>query len=339
KQYSKIDMGDPYRPLLEAGYRAFLDEELSRNIRGRIRRERDIKSDQISENSLVMLYLVNSDDNPEIEALSKGLVELIIDDLKKIPKLKVVERDYIQKLMEELQLGIKDLTDPTIVPRFGKLLEARNVVTGGITTSGADLHITINMIDILGGKSYEVEKYSGLMENALNIQKDIVLGILNQLGIQLSLAEQEQLLIIPTQNFEAFGHFAIGIDLMDKQRYGEAASSFNKAVQFDPNFFVAKDKLTVVSAISALKGEGSIFEVMASAYSGNKKGGSMASSMSLGGTFSGGSIDRLTRSTYLLDLGVIPGRETRNEAVQLTQYGIQLQRQKLPGPPNPPVID
>jgi len=335
KQYTKIDSGDPYRPLLEAGYRAFLDEELARNIRGRIRRERDIKSEQISENSLVMLYLVNSDDNPEIEALSKGLVEMINQDLKKIPKLKVVEREYVQKLMEELQLGIRDLTDPTVVPRFGKLLEARNVITGGITTSGADLHITINIIDILGGKNYEVEKYSGLMENALNIQKDIVLGILSQLNIELSLAEQEQLLIIPTQNFEAFGHYAIGIDLMDKQQYGMASASFNKALMFDPNFSLAKEKLTVVSTMSALRGEGSIFEVMASAYS-SPKSGSNSASWAAGGNLSGGTLDRLNRTTFLLDLGIVPGRETRNEATQLTDYGIQLQRQKLPDPPNPP---
>ncbi len=338
KQYSKIEPGDPYRPLLEAGYRAFLDEELAQNIRGRIRRERDIKSEQISENSIVMLYLVNSDENPEIEALSKGLVDMIIEDLKKIPKLKVVERDYVQKLMEELRLGIKDLTDPTIVPRFGKLLEARNVVTGGIMTSGADLHITINIVDILGGKTYEVEKYSGLMENALNIQKDIVLGILSQLQIELSLAEQEQLLIIPTPNFEAFGHYAIGLDLMDKQQYASASSSFNKAMLFDPNFFLAKNKYTVVTAISALRGEGSIFDIIAGAYPTSRSGSGAANSWQGGGSLGGGSLDRLNRTTFLLDLGIVPGRETRNEATQLTEYGIQLQRQKLPGPPNPPTL-
>lgn len=336
KQYTKIESGDPYRPLLEAGYHAFLDEELARNIRSRIRRERDIKSDKISENSIVVLYLVNSDENPEIEALSKGLVEMIIDDLKKIPNLKVVERDYVQKLMEELQLGIKDLTDPTVVPRFGKLLEARNVVTGGITTSGADLHITINMIDILGDRHYEVDKYSGLMENALTIQKDIVLGILNQLNIQLSLTDQERLLTIPTQNFEAFGHYAIGIDLMDKQQYASASSSFNKAITFDPNFFLAKNKYTVVTTMSALRGDGSIFDILAGVSSSPKQETGIAASWQSGGALNGGPVDRLNRTTFLLDLGIIPGREIRNEATQLTEYGIQLQRQKLPGPPNPP---
>jgi hypothetical protein len=46
---------------------------------------------------------------------------------------------------------------------------------------------------------------------------------------------------------------------------------------------------------------------------------------------------RLERSSYQLDLGFFPTRESRRDAVEISNYGISLSREKLPEPPPPPI--
>lgn len=62
--------------------------------------------------------------------LSKGIAALIISDLAKVPDLKVLERQKIQKLMDELKLAKSGLVSSESGARAGKLLKAEKIVIG-----------------------------------------------------------------------------------------------------------------------------------------------------------------------------------------------------------------
>ncbi|MCI0511582.1 hypothetical protein L0128_00015 [candidate division KSB1 bacterium] len=337
KQYSRVASSDPFRTYLEARHYSIIEEEIARNLRAAIRRERNIGANEIPANTLAVLYFVNSDNNPDWEVLSKGLAEMMITDLSLVKQLVVIERVKLQKLLEELQLGQSALTDPNSVPRFGKLLQAKTLTTGAFTVAGSDLHVTSSLADVTNSLSFEADKYSGALENILSMEKDIVMGILEQLKIELPANLQAQLLRLQTSDFKAFLHFCHGLDYMDQGRFSSAIESFRLALELDPQFLMAQAKLELMIAMNDLS-EGSMSRLVKS--QGFRTPGGVAGGMNELtelAPITNGVEGRLERSGYQLDLGFFPKRESRRDAVEISNYGISLSREKLPEPPPPPI--
>jgi hypothetical protein len=69
-------------------------------------------------------------DREAYAALAKGLAAMIIADLSKVPGLKVLEREKVQLLLDEMKLGDSGLADPRSAARSGKLLRAEKVIVG-----------------------------------------------------------------------------------------------------------------------------------------------------------------------------------------------------------------
>jgi tetratricopeptide (TPR) repeat protein len=72
-----------------------------------------------------------------------GEVEYILlklmDYLGNTGKVKVVERQLIERLLEELKLGSSELADPRVSARLGRILAARLIVTGSIVRGRVNL--------------------------------------------------------------------------------------------------------------------------------------------------------------------------------------------------------
>src|SRR5438445_1188962 len=69
-------------------------------------------------------------DKDNFDALQKGIAGLMISDLAAGAAVRVVERDELQKLLDEQNLGAAGRVDPQTAAKIGKLVGARYVVTG-----------------------------------------------------------------------------------------------------------------------------------------------------------------------------------------------------------------
>lgn len=67
--------------------------------------------------------------------LSKGLTALLISDLAKVPELKILERQKIQKLVDELKLTESGLVDKDSGARMGKMMKAEKIIIGEFEVS------------------------------------------------------------------------------------------------------------------------------------------------------------------------------------------------------------
>jgi len=68
--------------------------------------------------------------DPEYRAMAKGIAAMVIADLKKVPGLKVLERERVQQIIDELNLSASGLVDPTTAVRTGRLMRAERVIVG-----------------------------------------------------------------------------------------------------------------------------------------------------------------------------------------------------------------
>jgi len=76
----------------------------------------------------------------------------------------------------------------------------------------------------------------GGMDALFQMQKALAVGVYQQLGVQLSPAERERVMRIPTTNLHAVLAFGRGLQAADAGQWAQAADHFLEAARLDPNF-------------------------------------------------------------------------------------------------------
>jgi len=123
--------------------------------------------------TLAVLPFVNSAigaANAELAPLSKGIADLLITDLGQNPGIRVVERENIQRLLDEQRLGQDGRVDDATAARIGKLLGAKHMVTGAfITDRTGKMVITLKSIDSETGRIIWTHRGEGKTEEFLDL--------------------------------------------------------------------------------------------------------------------------------------------------------------------------
>jgi hypothetical protein len=103
--------------------------ELQQEVASAVQREQQVASAPPEPNSIAVNAFVNHGD-ASYRAMSKGLAAMIIADLSKVPGLKVLEREKVQLLVNEMKLGDSGLADSASAVRSGRLMRAEKVIVG-----------------------------------------------------------------------------------------------------------------------------------------------------------------------------------------------------------------
>jgi len=96
---------------------------------------------------------------------------------------------------------------------------------------------------------------SNRLQQLFDMEKQVVMQLLQRLNITLSPAEQRALSERPTADLQAFLAFSRGLDAEDRGDYQAAEAAYNEAVARDPNFRAAKerrDEMVRVSSAASL---------------------------------------------------------------------------------------
>ncbi len=105
--------------------------ELQREVQTAVAQEKDLSSLPPEPGSIAVQAFSNRS-SPEAAILAKGIAAMVISDLSKVPGLKVLEREKVQKISDELHLNTSGLVDSDSALRVGRLMRAERVVIGNI---------------------------------------------------------------------------------------------------------------------------------------------------------------------------------------------------------------
>jgi TolB-like protein len=195
-------------------------------------------------NTIAVLYFNNKTGLEDLNALQKGMAIMLTTDLAKVEKLQVVERIKVQALLDEMNLGTSGLQDPATPPKIGKMLGAYYISTGDIVIGKmAGLNINPILIDVPFETVTPQTVASGNLQDMFRMEKEILFSIIKQMKIYLTAKQRDELNKPLAAGSGAALAFFAGVDLSDKGRYAEAAKMYEKAVQEDKNFTLAKDAL------------------------------------------------------------------------------------------------
>jgi len=198
-------------------------------------------------NAIAVSYYRNLG-SPELAPLQKGLTALVIADVSKVPGLKVVERDKLQALLDEMKLGSSGIADQKSAARAGHLLGASRVVTGSYVDP-AKGQLQINSVLAQSGSAQATgsQNVSGSTEHFYDVEKQLSAAILKDLGYSEDRLKAEgvwqQVQTPQTTNYPAFVAFSRGLDAKDRQDYPQARALFQQALLYDPAFALALQEL------------------------------------------------------------------------------------------------
>lgn len=324
-KYKDVPEDSPFREMMEGRFLWIKRQQDYSDVKTLIANEKQLSFQNVSDSTMAVFPLIYHGINKDYAPLSRGFSEMISIDLAKLKEIKVLERVRIQAVLDELKLSQSLAVDQSTAPRVGKLLSAGTIVSGDYDVTN-DGNFKINLgswkVETSQRKSWVNE--SGSLKDLFTLQKQVVFAFLQENGFNLTQEEKEKIAYIPTQSLDAFLAYSKGLQEEDAGDFNQANDFFRRAVQLDPGFNDAGDKLQ--SSQSLGKSEGSKENVVATlrtsrpAVKNEMINLSASRSQNLGSNITS---------------NFVQGVDSRNPAQEVSEK-VGLNQEALPPPPPPP---
>ena len=177
--------------------------------------------------------------------LSHALAEFFAHDFGKVSSLKVIERNKMDFLLEEVKLSQEGITSQSAAVEVGRMLGAQLMVFGTISQID-DRHarmvakvVKVETSEIIAS----VDKEGKPDFNSM--QKQLVEELAEKLDTELSDDSKGELRHGGSDSFDALYHYSLGLEYMDSYDYKNAYENFKKAYDMDEKFIQAKEKMDI----------------------------------------------------------------------------------------------
>ena len=144
--------------------------------------------------SLAVLPFTNLSGDPEMEYLSDGITDTLINSLSQLHKVRIVPRGLVFRYKGQE-------ADPQ---RLGTDLNVRAILTGRVMQRGDTLVIGTELLDVAKVSQLWGAQYSRRMADIILVQEEIAREISEKLRLQLTGEEKKRLTKRVTRNKEAY---------------------------------------------------------------------------------------------------------------------------------------
>jgi DNA-binding winged helix-turn-helix (wHTH) protein/tetratricopeptide (TPR) repeat protein len=190
------------------------------------------ETDEAPIDSLAVLPMDIGEKDPNVEYLSDGITESIIDLLSRIPNLRVLARSTVFRFKDKQ-------IDPQEV---GRLLNVRAVMMIRVIKLGGKLIIRSELVKVADGSQLWGEQYNRSPSDILAIQEEIARAITESLKFKLTSSDSISLARHPTENIEAYNLYMRGRyfwNKYSKEWVMKAIEVFQEAIQIDSYYALA----------------------------------------------------------------------------------------------------
>ncbi|MBA3357344.1 MAG: protein kinase [Pyrinomonadaceae bacterium] len=202
-------------------------------------------SQQIS--SLAVLPFENGSGDAELDYLSDGMSESLINKLSQLPQLKVIARNSSFKYRGP-NVDLLDVANK---------LGVQAVVMGKVIKQGDQLAVLVELVDARDNKQLWGEQYNRKLSDALAVQKEIAQTVSERLRPRLSGAQEQQLAKSGTSSPQAYELLLRGKYLNEKsgtEPQIKAKEFYQQAIEADPNYALAYAELATSYSVLATNG-------------------------------------------------------------------------------------
>lgn len=202
--------------------------------------------------TLAIMDFTNSsvDDFQRLEPLEQGFASMMINQLSGATDLKVVERERIQWLLDELKMQRdEDVVDQATAVRTGKLLGADAALFGAFTMHDKKMWLSARMVSVETGEILLAEQVMGDADEFFEAIEDLSMKVAQ--AISVTLDETELGARTETRSLDAMLSYSEGLKLLEQSDYRAAYEKFNEALSYDPDYEKAKLKAESLTPVLA----------------------------------------------------------------------------------------
>jgi serine/threonine-protein kinase len=182
--------------------------------------------------SLAILPLFNVSGAPEMEYLSSGITESIINNMSQVPKLRVMARSTVFRYQGQE-------VDPQVV---GRALNVRAVLIGRLLSRDDCLHAHVELVDVNDGSQLWGENYQVKFDDIFAVEEEIAVAISEALKLKLSPKEKRRLRKRYTESALAYQLYLKGRHHWNKRKNEDIRKGieyFQLAIADDPRYALA----------------------------------------------------------------------------------------------------
>ncbi len=195
------------------------------------------------EKSIAVLPFENLSGDADNAYFADGIQEEILTHLAKIAGLKVISHTSTQRYQ----------TKPRNLGQIAQQLGVANIVEGSVQKAADQVRVNVQLINAQTDSHLWAETYDRKLTDIFGVESEIARGIAESLQAKLTGREEQALAVKPTKNPEAYDAYLRGLAFEGRSYYQtssipEAAVSYERAVQLDPNFAIAWARLSRVDS-------------------------------------------------------------------------------------------
>ena len=183
-------------------------------------------------NSIAVMPFVNASGNPDVEYLSDGMTETLINSLSQIPNLSVKARSSVFRYKG------KEIDPKKVASELG----VQAILTGRVIEQDDQLSLSVELIDGQTENTIWGNKYERKGSDLVSLQSEVARDVSSKLKSKLSGADAAKVEKSYTANPEAYqlylkGRFAWNRRTTESLK--QAADFFKQAIEKDPNYALA----------------------------------------------------------------------------------------------------
>jgi len=182
--------------------------------------------------SIAVMPFVNESGNADVEYLSDGITDLLINSLSELPKISVKARSSVFRYKG------KDVTAKQIVAD----LNVQTILNGRVVQRGDDLTLYLSLVDGRTENQIWGKQYNRKLTNLVSLQSEIARDVSENLKLKLSGADRQRLAKSYTTSPEAYQLYLRGRYHYFKLTLPEIRKSivfYQQAIDLDPNYALA----------------------------------------------------------------------------------------------------
>lgn len=182
--------------------------------------------------AIAVLPFINNSDDPNLEYLSDGITESIINNLSQLPALKVMARSTVFRYKGR-EIG---------APEIGRELGVRAVLMGRVLQLSDSLTISVELVDATDGSQLWGKRYTLSFSDIFVAQEEIVQEVTQNLQLKSEVGEQGRSISQYRRNIDAYHAYLKGRYCWNKytlEGIKKGIECFRQAINHDPHYALA----------------------------------------------------------------------------------------------------
>jgi TolB-like protein len=183
-------------------------------------------------------------DKETLDPLTKGLADMLTTELSQVVNLKIVERERLQSLLDEMGLDRSPLVDESTAVKVGKILGAQSMLFGSfMKLDEKHMRIDVRIIQTETAQLIKADKLEGDPQKLFRMVDELALKVAQHLNVAVSALERKRLEGATERSWDAVLQYSQGLRYEDEGDYRRAYQLYEKAWETDPGFVEAERKM------------------------------------------------------------------------------------------------